>query len=404
MNILLGPVFDLCFLVSTFLNGRVVAYVAYYNVCLRARGVHGMWHANISLSECFDNHVFYCRLLCVYMHALRSLRYCPICIVIIARTPGMAKRFLDTEDAVLDSSSRKIRTLCEDELVIAATKEVLPLTLPHGLLFALLSMMGRISRADTQSTESINSLIRLYTERTPNLSLELLSSRVFNKKWLTHGSGKEAEQKKTWKAIQPFASQMLTTASTAGLDYHEVLDNERRWAMPLASDYQGCPTDTDYWKKLPDVDPRHNLDESTVWAAGYNLSLVRKVQQLQKLNPSAPGVALCIRYSGSSSSTEQDGRVFFLVGEVHDYVVQLVPLRPVCGEVHVADIVAGSSSSAVILRKYFADCAAGKVLSMQACISTTGGSMQVSMFSTADVFQLVTSARWELAVGSGHDI
>ena len=104
--------------------------------------------------------------------------------------------------------------------------------------------MRRFMKGDTQAVEGLNKLVQLQGNRSPNISLELLCSRVQIKAQLGHmgvSAGMPGVSQKTrWSAVEPAAQQLLATcmqhSQSDGPLGHEALpykdDQEPRWAPP----------------------------------------------------------------------------------------------------------------------------------------------------------------------------
>ena len=78
---------------------------------------------------------------------------------------------------VADATTIKIAHAYFDLLVVVQNQGVLPIGLVN-----LLEVIDQTTKVSVQEVEGINSMIGLQTKRAPNLSLDLLSSRVSTKK------------------------------------------------------------------------------------------------------------------------------------------------------------------------------------------------------------------------------
>lgn len=92
--------------------------------------------------------------------------------------------------------------------------------------------VATLMAADTQAVEAVNSIIKLLGQRAPNISLELLSSRLTIKHFLSHcdGSGKLGGKKK-WKLVHRMLEnevQILNSSSTATL---AIMCEGDRWTI-----------------------------------------------------------------------------------------------------------------------------------------------------------------------------
>jgi hypothetical protein len=86
--------------------------------------------------------------------------------LILRVAPGVATCLRDVAQDRLDPSSRKLRVLCRDDIV---------LSIESGRcgrkLFAILSTFVQTAFPDIQEIESINSMIKSQCKRSPNMSL-----------------------------------------------------------------------------------------------------------------------------------------------------------------------------------------------------------------------------------------
>lgn len=66
-----------------------------------------------------------------------------------------------------------------------------------SFLYGLLRSVARLLAADTQGIEAANSILKLLGERAPGITLELISSRLAIKHFLSHcdGTGKMGGKK-----------------------------------------------------------------------------------------------------------------------------------------------------------------------------------------------------------------
>ena len=102
---------------------------------------------------------------------------------------------------------------------------------PSGsLLWALLEGMSRLLRAETQAVEGINSMIRIMDKRSPNISLELLSSRLVIKKALDLHSQPGGKRSLKFSVVKPVAEAVLSEITQHKLSCLSVLADANRWA------------------------------------------------------------------------------------------------------------------------------------------------------------------------------
>ena len=109
--------------------------------------------------------------------------------------------------------------------------------------YALLRAMAHLCFADTQAIEGVNSQIKLISKRCPNISLELLSSRLMIKRTISSfGDGnRRAEvslkQRKKWSMIKPFAESLVAKLTDVATSSLSVLANVNRWAVADATGF-----------------------------------------------------------------------------------------------------------------------------------------------------------------------
>lgn len=148
----------------------------------------------------------------------------------------MARELLEANADALDATSRKIRELCEDELKHCADTGKFQSRVASrsgSFLFALLHSLAELIPADTQVIESINSIVKLVGRRCPNISLELLSSRLVTKRFLSQADG-TLQTRKKWSVVKGYteaAVKELNEFTTAGLN---ILADGFRWSVASA--------------------------------------------------------------------------------------------------------------------------------------------------------------------------
>ena len=153
-------------------------------------------------------------------------RYCK-------RRQQVAQELLELDAHQLDAATRKIRELCCRELQHLRITGVFPdVSSPSGsFLYAFLKGLARMLPADTQAIEGINSLIKLMGRRAPNMSLELMSSRLAIRRALSEDHS--MARKKKWSAIKSTVEGLLQAIvgfKTASL---AILSNDNRWSIPV---------------------------------------------------------------------------------------------------------------------------------------------------------------------------
>ena len=198
---------------------------------------------------------------------------------------GVAEEVLQLE--VLDHGTRSIKNLCKSELAEIAELGMFKksTTSPHGsLLWSMLQMMSRLMYAETQGVEGLNSIIKLLGRRSPNISLELLSSRLTIKHMLGRANGAIGCGKK-FSEVKSLAEKEIAELTDFAAPSMAVLADAQRWAPALALEFPGGTTATapvqdaqsseSDAKALPicDMLERGLLPGSMVFAAGPAFAL-----------------------------------------------------------------------------------------------------------------------------------
>ena len=73
-------------------------------------------------------------------------------------------------------------------------------------LYAVIRAIAHLAQGDTQEVEGTNSLVKIMGERCPNISLELLSSRICMRKALCQGARGAAS---SWNDVRPLATSIV---------------------------------------------------------------------------------------------------------------------------------------------------------------------------------------------------
>ena len=133
--------------------------------------------------------------------------------------------------------------MCEDELTtLAKTGRFEKVRSESGsFCYAVIRAIAHLSFADTQAIEGINSQIKLVSRRCPNISLELLSSRLLIKRTITsfgHGVGeKPLMLRKKWSMIKPFAEATVARLTEHSATSLAILADPERWSTTDASSF-----------------------------------------------------------------------------------------------------------------------------------------------------------------------
>ena len=131
--------------------------------------------------------------------------------------------------SLLDPTTIKLRALCGDELTFIAQHghfQAQVASESGSFCYSLLRAMAHMANAETQAIEGINSQLKIVSKRCPNISLELLSSRLLIKRHLgTHAGSKK------WSSVKPFAEKTLAALTDHTTSSLGVLGDTDRWAL-----------------------------------------------------------------------------------------------------------------------------------------------------------------------------
>ena len=154
-------------------------------------------------------------------------------------------------------------------------------------------MLRKMVKKDTQEIESTNKLISINGERSPNMALDLMASRVGLRKEVGQGFA-GASQK--WTLVRPRASATLRTAVAHAEYAHEIMNQRRRWTEPPA-----VPTlpklSEEYRALVPALSP------AMLWAAPYALMWNRHTK-------AAFGPELCLLFNDDHIDATAEREVF----------------------------------------------------------------------------------------------
>ena len=155
-----------------------------------------------------------------------------VCVCVISfsarhkHLQGVAQEILDMAVDSMEVNTKKTRALCFDELVDCAKTGKLR---PSGRLHGILRAIALLLKDNTQPIEELNSLIKIASDRSPKISLDLLWARVLLKKLICP----LRSYKLTWKSVKPWASA-LHTALMVGMPYYKdvMLEEGRHKVAP----------------------------------------------------------------------------------------------------------------------------------------------------------------------------
>ena len=184
----------------------------------------------------------------------------------------------------MESTARKLRSMCEAELKHAAKEGRFDANGPPSRLWTIVNAMSRLLRADTQLVESINSLIRLIGQRSPSIDLDTMSARITMKKALTREL--DAASAKRWSAVAAHARPLMQELIAAGPAYKQVQDEAGRFEQPAPVSVQQLEpelSNTNLALALPDM----QSSPKRVWASKQ---AVKVKQCLDKIKSSCRNI------------------------------------------------------------------------------------------------------------------
>ena len=144
----------------------------------------------------------------------------------------------------LDPATNAIRNLCKAELVKISETGAFSRqadTSSGSLLWAMLSMISRHLHVETQSIEGLNSIVKLLGRRCPNISLELLSSRLTIKRLIGQSDAGVTGCRKRWSLIKAAAEREVLELSEHSGACMQVLCDAGRWEPPPAVEFGTFP-------------------------------------------------------------------------------------------------------------------------------------------------------------------
>lgn len=166
----------------------------------------------------------------------------------------------------IDLQTRKIRTILKDELNVAKTSGKCP-----QKLYAVVFAIGQKMFSDVQEMEGLNSLVKLIGNRAPNISLELLSSRISLKKRM--GIGRRGSDLRYSSIAPQLQDIVMECVQAADKETLKEVGAITRWAPPdklLAL----LPT-PDEVKKVKETQITQSDQQKMVWAATYNAVIAK---------------------------------------------------------------------------------------------------------------------------------
>lgn len=211
-----------------------------------------------------------------YRRVWEPLRRWPwLFFVFLGRPPGeacakrqeTARQLMEVPLADLEVNAVKLRLLCHDHIELSRlTGRCTP------WFWRFLCVLAQTLKPDVQLNESFNSGIKLQAERNPNISLELLSSRLSLKHALGCTFRPTAKARGDWRQKIGTVFQYCCQAEPS--DATGIMHDTDRWASPPAPD--SVPTDMMIRKTLQETRPWARPTDLSLWAARYSLLLHRQ--------------------------------------------------------------------------------------------------------------------------------
>ena len=327
---------------------------------------------------------------------------------------GVASEVLELDPMALDPATMNMRSLCKTELAfISNTGTFMKRQASGSLLWSMLAIMARLLYAETQSIEGLNSVVKLLGRRAPNISLELLSSRLTIKRLLGQADGKTGCRKR-WRDVKALAEREVMQLSDFSTSCLPVLADAERWApsgtlpFPLTADCEAGAADAqhvlqdnhnDNDKAKPRTGAIRDLLErgflphmskvradAVTWAKSYNLGwkwctgLGKRATSKTKQAHGSSGFGVMILQTANVQEA-----CYYLVVDKFSHSVAFSRLKVLSMRVsdsddddlqdcvrweHDRSSFADSLESSLLFLKYYEICQAGSEVLVQACFLT----------------------------------
>lgn len=186
---------------------------------------------------------------------------------VCAKRQELARQLMEVPLADLEVNAVKIRLMCHDHIQVSRmTGRCTP------WFWRFLCVLAQTLKPDVQLNESFNSGIKLQAERNPNISLELLSSRLSLKHALGGTFRQTASARRDWRKKISMVFQQCCQAEPS--EATAIMHDTDRWAAPPAPD--SVPTDTMIRNTLRETRPWARPTDLSLWAARNSLLLHRQ--------------------------------------------------------------------------------------------------------------------------------
>eukprot|EP00439_Symbiodinium_sp_Y106_P067738 s2385_g11.t1 len=239
----------------------------------------------------------------------------------------IAQELLGTPAHDLEVNARKMKALFHADLLETARSGLLT-----GRLRVCVRTVGVMWKADSRECERINKMLKLFTERGPTSSAELVSSRACIKHYLGEAVVAGAtELRRKWSHYRPNARRLLEVCLESWQDRKLVQSEVDRWIQPPpppADKGPQLPSEKEcavLWAKLHPFG--HSLAHK--WAACYNMILKKQLacrctelgSDGRAAAAATPVIALGFKPVGQRESSFQ----YFVVAEKVRSVHRLAP-------------------------------------------------------------------------------
>ena len=192
---------------------------------------------------------------------------------------AVAKLVLETHPKQLDVNTLKIRNAFKTDLELARRTGMIGVQ-----LFTALKAIRRIWKSDVRENERLNKQLKLFGERAPNSSLDLVSARLALKFRLGTAGLRQEEMEtskpRNWSRVKPMASAVFDECMEHWMaSSPDVLARMDRFQEPCLPDW--CPTRDEVHAWIPLLQPAKEAATDTasrILAGLVNRSLYRFLQ------------------------------------------------------------------------------------------------------------------------------
>lgn len=190
----------------------------------------------------------------------------------------IAQMVLGTPLGQLDINTLKVRKMFQQDLELASRTGKLGVA-----LFAAIKTMRRLWKAEVRENERLNKQLKLFGERAPNSSLDLITARLSLKFRLgTAGLRQEeleSSRPRNWARVRSMAANVFDTCLNHWMEAQsEVLSEERRFEDPGVPDWTPSKEETHSWMSVLQPSKSEENAATRILAGLINRSLYRFLQ------------------------------------------------------------------------------------------------------------------------------